>query len=106
MPTRTEEVDMRYLISFVVVVTLVVPVIAQTQPLLPVIVIRAGVLLDGKSDQARRDQVIVIRGNRIESVSDASSAKTPEGGSVIDLSYATVLPGLIDSHTHIFLQGE
>jgi imidazolonepropionase-like amidohydrolase len=50
--------------------------------------------------------VIVIRGNRIESVSDASSAKIPAGATEIDLSKQTVLPGLIDSHTHIFLQGE
>jgi imidazolonepropionase-like amidohydrolase len=71
-----------------------------------VTVIRAGTLIDGKSDQARRDQVIVIQGNRIESVSDAASAKLPPGAAVIDLSKATVLPGLIDSHTHIFLQGE
>jgi len=69
-------------------------------------VIRAGTLIDGKSDQPRHDQVIVIRGNRIESVSDAANAKIPSGATVIDLSQATVLPGLIDSHTHIFLQGE
>jgi imidazolonepropionase-like amidohydrolase len=71
-----------------------------------VTVIRAGTLIDGKSDSARSDQVIVIRGNRIESVSDASSAKIPPGATTIELSRATVLPGLIDSHTHIFLQGE
>jgi len=64
------------------------------------------VLIDGKSDQARRDQVIVIRGNRVESVSDAATAKIPAGATIIDLSRNTVLPGLIDSHTHIFLQGE
>jgi imidazolonepropionase-like amidohydrolase len=69
-------------------------------------IIRAGTLIDGKSDTPRRDQVIVIRGNRIDSVSDAASAKIPPGSTVIDLSQATVLPGLIDSHTHIFLQGE
>src|SRR5512132_1396226 len=68
--------------------------------------IRAGTLIDGKSSTPRRDQVIVVRGNRIESVGDAASAKIPEGAAVIDLSRATVLPGLIDSHTHIFLQGE
>jgi imidazolonepropionase-like amidohydrolase len=69
-------------------------------------VIRAGTLIDGKSNSVRHDQVILIRGNRIESVSDASSAKIPAGASFIDLSKSTVLPGLIDCHTHIFLQGE
>jgi imidazolonepropionase-like amidohydrolase len=69
-------------------------------------VIRAGSLIDGKSDKARRDQVIIVRGNHIESISDAANAKIPAGANVIDLSKSTVLPGLIDSHTHIFLQGE
>lgn len=71
-----------------------------------VTVIRTGTLIDGKSDKPRANQVIVIRGNRIESVSDGSSAKIPAGAIEIDLSKRTVLPGLIDSHTHIFLQGE
>ena len=71
-----------------------------------VTVIRAGTLIDGKSESPRRDQVIVIRGNRVESVGDAAGTRIPAGATVIDLSKATVLPGLIDSHTHIFLQGE
>jgi len=71
-----------------------------------VTVIRAGTLIDGRSSVPLRDQVIVVRGNRIESVGGAASAKIPEGAAVIDLSHAFVLPGLIDSHTHIFLQGE
>ncbi len=79
----------------------------NTSPVLhPFTVIRAGVLIDGKSDSPRRNQVIILRGERIESVSDAATAKIPDGADVIDLSHATVLPGLIDSHTHIFLQGE
>ena len=69
-------------------------------------VVRAGMLIDGKSDAPKRNQVIVIRGNKIENVADAASAKIPEGATVVDLSHSTVLPGLIDSHTHIFLQGE
>ena len=69
-------------------------------------VIRAGALFDGKSDSLRANQAIVIHGNRVESVGDSASAKLPAGATVIDLSRATVLPGLIDSHTHIFLQGE
>jgi len=76
---------------------------AGTQPLT---VIRAGTVIDGKSDTPRHDQVIVIRGNRIDSISDAAAAKIPAGANVIDLSSGTVMPGLIDSHTHIFLQGE
>ena len=69
-------------------------------------VVKAGSLLDVKSGEVRRNQLIVVRGNRIESVSDAASARIPAGASVIDISRGTVLPGLIDSHTHIFLQGE
>ena len=71
-----------------------------------VTVIRAGTLIDGKSDSPRHNQVIVIRGNRIESVGEAATSSLPPSATVIDLSRATVLPGLIDSHTHIFLQGE
>ncbi|HEX7253088.1 MAG TPA: amidohydrolase family protein, partial [Thermoanaerobaculia bacterium] len=82
------------------------PAPAETPTAPAVLVIRAGTLIDGKSASPRRDQVIVIRGNRIESVGDSSSVKVPEGARVVDLSRATVLPGLIDAHTHIFLQGE
>src|SRR5882672_12866253 len=71
-----------------------------------VTLIRAGVLVDGTSAEPRRDQVILIRGGRIERVGPASAMAAPEGASVVDLSRATVLPGLIDSHTHLFLQGE
>src|SRR5690349_13725319 len=98
MPTRSQEVDMRYLLSLIVAATLVSSAISQTQPS-RLVAIRAGVLIDGRSDQPRRDQIIVIRGNRIESVSDAASAKIPAGANTIDLSHSTVLPGLIDSHT-------
>jgi imidazolonepropionase-like amidohydrolase len=70
------------------------------------IVVRAQVLIDGVSAQPRRNQEIVIRGNHIVEVNPAGSRPLPPGADVIDLGSATVLPGLIDSHTHIFLQGE
>ena len=79
---------------------------AAQAPTPAVTVIRAGTLIDGTADAPRRNQVIIIRGDRIESVGDAAAAKIPAGANVIDLSRATVLPGLIDDHTHIFLQGE
>src|ERR1700751_1075060 len=71
----------------------------------PLIVIRAGTLIDGQSDTTKKMQLIFIRGGRIEKVSE-ETASLPPMVTVIDLSKATVLPGLIDSHTHIFLQGE
>ncbi len=72
-------------------------------------VIRAGALITGQGERAfqvRTNQVILIRGNRIERVQDAAAADIPPEAKVIDLSKVTVLPGLIDAHTHIFLQGE
>ncbi len=79
---------------------------AQSAPPAPALtVIKAGTLIDGASDALRKNQLIFIRANRIEKVADASAA-IPADAKIIDLSSATVLPGLIDSHTHIFLWGE
>jgi imidazolonepropionase-like amidohydrolase len=78
-------------------------------PSAPVTVIRAGVLIDGVSNSARQNVIITIRGNKITDVADGGvviPSNLPAGATFIDLSQATVLPGLIDAHTHIFLQGE
>jgi imidazolonepropionase-like amidohydrolase len=71
----------------------------------PLTVIRAGTLIDGVSDIPKHDQLIFVRGNRIEKVVPGTQ-QIPPGANVVDLSHATVLPGLIDAHTHIFLWGE
>ena len=98
---------MKRSLFFVSVILLSSSCFAQQTPTLKALtIIKAGVLIDGNSDSARRNQVITIRGNRIVEVSDAGSAHIPTGANVIDLSQYTVLPGLIDAHTHIFLQGE
>src|SRR5438045_364577 len=70
------------------------------------VLIRAGSLVDGTGAQPKKNQVIVIRGNRIVAVGDGASIQGPGDAQRIDLSSTTVLPGLIDTHTHIFLQGE
>ena len=67
--------------------------------------IRCGKLLDVKSSKTLSNQVIVIKGNKIESVTDAAVFKQ-KTDSVIDLSNYYVLPGLIDCHTHVLLQGD
>ncbi|GAC1300172.1 MAG: amidohydrolase family protein [Steroidobacteraceae bacterium] len=69
-------------------------------------VVRAQWLIDGTADKPRHDMEIVILGERIVEVRPAHSKELPAAAQVIDLGAATLLPGLIDTHTHIFLQGE
>ncbi|HUK52325.1 MAG TPA: amidohydrolase family protein [Candidatus Binatia bacterium] len=66
--------------------------------------IHAGKLIDGKSDQPIANAWIVVEGNKILSVTAGGSP--PAGAEVMDLGHATVLPGFIDTHTHILLQGD
>jgi imidazolonepropionase-like amidohydrolase len=70
------------------------------------IVIHAGQLFDGKSDRLASKQVIVIQGERIFEVGAAGSVKIPAGAEEIDLGAATVLPGLIEGHNHMFKIGD
>lgn len=63
--------------------------------------ILAGRLFDSTSSEVREGIVIVVEGDRIKSVGSAADLKVPSGAQVIDLSHATVLPGLIDCHTHL-----
>jgi imidazolonepropionase-like amidohydrolase len=69
----------------------------------PVEYVLAGKLLDVRSGKVLNNQVIVIHGDRVERVAAASEVNIPAGATVTDLSHATVLPGLIDAHTHTFL---
>src|SRR4051812_14307302 len=63
--------------------------------------IKAGHLFDATSEEVKHNMVIVVEDDRIKSVGPAASVTIPKDATVIDLSNATVLPGLIDCHTHI-----
>ena len=63
--------------------------------------IRAGRLFDGTGDNVRENVVIVVQDERIARIVSAAELKIPANAQVVDLSRATVLPGLIDCHTHL-----
>ena len=68
--------------------------------------IKAGRLFDSVADTYRNNVIIAIDGERIQSIGNANEVKIPSGATVIDLSKDTVLPGLIDCHTHLGSSGD
>jgi hypothetical protein len=73
---------------------------AQQAAPVKTVVIHAGHMLDVKTGKSLSNQTIVIQGDKISGV---GASQVPAGATVIELSNATVLPGLIDAHTHITL---
>jgi len=80
------------------------PSVTQAQGSSPVIAIKAGKLIDGKSNAAQSNIIVLVEANKITAV--GSHVTVPSGARVIDLSNSTVMPGLIDAHTHLLLQGD
>src|ERR1700688_3640760 len=76
----------------------------QPSPSEQLIAVRAGHLFVG-TEKLASNQVVLIKGERITEVGPAENVRIPVGAVVIDLSRATVLPGLIDAHTHVFGNG-
>jgi imidazolonepropionase-like amidohydrolase len=91
---------MRRLIELWIVVAIAwVPVAAMESE--DLVYVRAGGLIDVQSGRLLRDQVITIRGDRVEYVGAAGDVKIKRGAQVVDLGDAFVLPGLIDMHDHL-----
>ncbi len=66
--------------------------------------IRCGKLIDGKNDQPLLNKAIIVEGNTIKEIVEQPAI--PRNATIIDLNNKTVLPGLIDCHTHVLLQGD
>ncbi len=92
---------MRKLILLLTILITTVFTIAQQKT----IAVRCGKLLEVRSGKILPNQIIFIKGNKIELVTDAAAFKQ-KADSAIDLSAYYVLPGLIDCHTHVLLQGD
>jgi len=69
----------------------------------PPIVLAPDAVWDGVADAPKKGWVVVVRGNRIESVGRADSTKVPAGAERIALPGTTLIPGLIEGHSHLFL---
>jgi len=101
----------RTLVSLLITLTLLQTVMAtQTKPATAptVVLIKAGRMIDTRAGRVVENQGILVEGERIKAVGPFAqvSASAPAGIRVIDLSRATVLPGLTDCHVHILLQGD
>jgi imidazolonepropionase-like amidohydrolase len=91
---------MRKLLAILAILCIALPFFAQKT-----IAIKCGNLLDVRSGKLLPSKVILVKGNKIESITDAALFKQ-KTDTTIDLSGYYVLPGLIDSHTHVLLQGD
>ena len=81
---------------------------AQSEPQFPaspkISYVRCGTLYDGRSDSARKNVTLRIAGGKIDQIGE--TLQPEKGATVIDLSREVCLPGLIDAHTHVLLQGD
>jgi imidazolonepropionase-like amidohydrolase len=92
--------DRKLLVALLIALfVMATPIWAQTPQ---VVAVRAGHLFDSKSGQMLTNQVVLISGEKITEVGPADRVQIPSGAQVIDLSQATVMPGFVDAHTHVY----
>lgn len=93
---------MKRALVFVLLSTLLAAGTARAAPDAPPIAVRAARLLDVRAGRYVERPVVIVRGGLVESV----GTEVPPGARVVDVGNRTLLPGLIDAHTHILLQGD
>src|SRR5882762_3210850 len=76
---------------------------AGPEPVEAVYLLKPAHVFDGEAAQLHEGWVVLVRGERIEAAGPAGEIKTPAGARIIDLSGLTLLPGLIDAHSHVLL---
>lgn len=95
----------RYLISAVLFLLSLLAAAQETKPAQPVVrVLRCGTLIHPSSGQVQHNVVITVEGERIRQIQEGGNASS--NAQIIDLSDRTCLPGLVDAHTHVLLQGD
>jgi imidazolonepropionase-like amidohydrolase len=92
---------LRLILRLLILANSAIPIWSQAQQPRQIVAIRAGRLFDAKSGTNLIDQVVLIDGDRITEVGPARGLPIPSRAMLIDLSQATVLPGLIDGHVHL-----
>src|SRR6266851_7490508 len=98
--SRRKSMDRKFsLILLIAVFVMATPCWAQAPQ---VVAVRAGHLFDSKSGQMLTNQIVLINGEKITEVGAADRVQIPSGAQVIDLSQATVMPGFVDAHTHLY----
>jgi imidazolonepropionase-like amidohydrolase len=96
---------MRKLFVLIAVTFLAVFSVGQSfaQSSASIILIKAGHLLDPRSGKVLSPAAVLVENGKIKQIGSPSEISAPSGAKIIDLGNATLLPGLIDSHTHLFL---
>src|SRR4051812_21031121 len=95
----------RYCLLLLCCLVVSLPVRAQTAPpkTTNTYLLKPARIFDGESAELHNGWGVLVRGDRIESVGPAGEIKAPADAIVIDMPGMTLLPGLIDAHSHILL---
>src|SRR5882724_9319327 len=102
LPSRALAVHARRMKRFVLLLFSAALLAAQTPPPpAPAVVLKPARVFDGEA--SHENWIVVVRGERIEAVGPAADVRAPDGAKVIELPGATLLPGLIEAHSHVLL---